>query len=337
MIFIKCFLISVLIVEGIFCSFTDFRSNKIPNAAILCGLICSLIGNALYFSIVGTEMLLSYLLNIGSAILLSVVMYVLHIWAGGDVKLFILLATLIPAEFIKQKTPLSIVTVYITAFSVAFIYLVIESIVLRIRKGKNSERIFINFSAKAVLSCMVSIMALQTILRFVFRNYYYIYLPFFLLLNVIFVLLFSKIKFLSKRVSIVICSVISGASLIFSIMNNQFKVDIKSIVVTLVVIMFRSLAEQFNYQEIDTVNVKKGMVLSYGTVLGFAGSRVKGLPQYTTEDIATRITQDEAESIIRWASSKKGKDKITVLRKIPFAGFISIGYFCYLVLGVFVW
>lgn len=337
MILIKSFLISVLIMEGILCSFTDCKTNKIPNVAILCGLVCSLIGNVLYFAISGTTLLLSFALNVASAGLLAFVMYALHIWAGGDVKLFVLLASLIPAEFLKQKTPLSIVTIYITAFSIAFIYLVAESIILKIKREKTAYKISFKFSIKAVLSCMVSIMALQAVLRLVFQTYYYIYLPFFLLLNVIFVLLFNKINFLSKNISIAICSVISVANIVFSIMNEQLKVDIKSIVVTLAVIVFRSLAEQFNYQEINTLDVKKGMILSYGTILDFTGSRVKGLPKFTTEDIATRISQDEADSIIRWANSKRGKDKIVILRKIPFAVFISIGFICYLVLGVFVW
>lgn len=337
MIFIKSFLISILIVEGLFCSFTDIRTSKIPNTAIICGIVCAAMGNVLYFTLSRSELILSFVLNVLSAVLISFTMYALHIWAGGDVKLFILLSALIPAEFLKQKAPLSIVTIYITVFSVAFIYLIIESVVLMIRKEKGIGRISLKFSAKSVLFCMVSIMAFQAVLRFVFQGYYYEYLSFFLLLNVIFVLVFSKIKFLSHKISIIVCSLISGASFIVSIVNNQYKVDIKSILVTLIVICFRTLAERFNYQEINTADVKKGMILSYGTVLGFANSRVKGLPEFTTEDIATRITQDEADSILRWASSKNGKDKITILRKIPFAAFISIGFIIYLVLGVFVW
>lgn len=337
MIFVKSFLISVLIVEGIFCSISDIRTNKIPNISIICGLLCSLIGNLVYFILSDSTYLLNFILNVISAAVISFVMYVLHIWAGGDVKLFVVMAMLVPAEFYSQKAPLSIVTIYITIFSVAFIYLVFESVVLMALKERGTGRISVKFSVKPIFSCMVSIMAFQALLQLVFKGYYYDYLPVFLLLNVIFVLAFNKMKFLNHILSIVVCSFISGANLILSIINNQYKLELKTIIVAAVVICFRTLAERFNYQEIDTLNVKKGMILSFSTVIGFANSRVKGLPQFTTEDIASRITQEEADSIKRWATSKNGEDKITILRKIPFAIFISIGFIFYLVLGVFVW
>ena len=337
MILVKSFLISVLIVEGIFCSISDIRINKIPNVSIVCGLICALIGNFIYFLVFDDTLIWNFIFNIFSAIIISFKMYALHIWAGGDVKLFVLMAMLVPAEFYKQKAPLSIVTIYITVFSVAFIYLIIESVILTLVREKAFDKLSVKFSAKPILSCMVSIMAFQVLLRLVFQGYYYDYLPVFLLLNVILVLSFNKIKFLNKNWSIILCSIISGANLIVSIATNQYKVELKTIVVAVVVICFRTLAERFNYQEIDAVDVKKGMILSIGTVIGFSNSRVKGLPKFTTEDISSRITQEEADSIKRWANSKNGKDKITVLRKIPFAIFISIGFIFYLILGVFVW
>lgn len=337
MLIIKSFLISVLIVEGLYCSITDIRTGKIPNSAILCGLLCALASNIVYFIISSSDLLVSFLLNIFFAAVLSFVMYGLHIWAGGDVKLFILFSMLLPAEFLKQKAPLSIVAIYIIAFSIAFIYLIIESAVLLIKKEKRTKSGYLKISAKSVFSCTVSIMTLQTILRLAFQKYYYEYISIFLLLNVIFVLVFNKIKFLNYKISIVVCTLISGISIVFSVSNGQYSADIKSILVMIIVICFRTIAERFNYREINTTDVKKGMILSYGTVIGFANSRVKGLPQFTTEDLSTRITQEEADSIVRWASSKNGKEKIIVLRKIPFAAFITIGFIIYLFLGVFVW
>lgn len=337
MIFLKSFLISILILEGVLCSYSDFKANRIPNTVIVCGIICAVVGNVLYFSFSDRELILNFLLNAFFSILISFSMYALHIWAGGDVKLFILLSVLIPAEFLKQKAPLSIVTIFITIFSIAFIYLVVESIILAAKKEKGMCRNSLGFSAKATLSCMASVIAFQTILRIAFRDYYYDYISFFLLLNVLFVLVFGKIKFLSHKLSIMTCFFISGISVIISIVNKQYGVDIMSVLITLLVIYFKALAERFNYKEINTVDVTKGMVLSYGTVLEFSNSRVKGLPTFTTEDIATRITQEEADSIVRWAASKGGKEKITVLRMMPFAVFITAGFMIYLFFGVFIW
>ena len=77
--------------------------------------------------------------------------------------------------------------------------------------------------------------------------------------------------------------------------------------------------------------------MAYSTVLQFSRSRVKGLPIITTEDMSSRITAEQADSIKRWGKSKNGKESIVILRKIPFAAFISLGYIIYLGLGVFVW
>ena len=76
------------------------------------------------------------------------------------------------------------------------------------------------------------------------------------------------------------------------------------------------------------------MVLSYTTVFKFTQSRVKGLPQTTSENMGSRITQEEADSIIRWADSKYGQETIVILRKIPFAIFITAGYLIYIVIGL---
>ena len=337
MLIVKSFLISVLIMEGLYCSVVDVRTGKIPNTAVLCGLLCALVGNIAYFIISNNGFLVEFMLNIFFAAILSFVMYGLRIWAGGDVKLFILFSMLLPVDFLKQKAPLSIVAIYIITFSFAFMYLIIESAVLLIKKEKRTKSGYLKISAKSVFPCTVSIMTLQTILRLVFQKYYYEYIALFLLLNVIFVLVFNKIKLLNHKISIVVCTLISGISIVFSVSNGQYSADIKSILVMIIVICFRTIAERFNYREINTTDVKKGMILSYGTVIGFANSRVKGLPQFTTEDLSTRITQEEADSIVRWASSKNGKDKIIILRKIPFAAFITSGFIIYLFLGVFVW
>lgn len=337
MILIKSFLISVFIIEGFVCSIKDIKMNKIPNQYILYGLICAVLGNILYFTFSGGEAIFSLLAHILFSLIIAFLMYALHIWAGGDVKLFVLFSMLIPVEFLKHKIPLSIITIFIITFSLAFFYLVVESLIFTLKKENKFLISRTKIPIKYILSCSLSIISLQFILRMAFEQLYFDYLPLFLFLNVIFVLIFDKLKFLQNYISIIICAIVSVTSVFFSVANGNFSVDIKSIIITIVVILFRMLAEKFNYQEIKTTDVKAGMILSYGSIISFMNSKVKGLPKSTTEDIASRITAEEAESIIRWASSKNGQETIVVMRKMPFAAFISLGFFIYLVLGVFVW
>ena len=97
-------------------------------------------------------------------------------------------------------------------------------------------------------------------------------------------------------------------------------------------VVFQIFIAEFNYQEIKTEDVRSGMILSMGTSMNFLRSRVKGLPGVSFEDMRSRITIDEADAIRRWGKSKNGSDKVVIVRKVPFALFISIGCMMYLLI-----
>ncbi len=40
-----------------------------------------------------------------------------------------------------------------------------------------------------------------------------------------------------------------------------------------------------------------------------------------SEDMAARLTDEEVDSIKRWARTKNGKDELIIVKKIPFAFF----------------
>jgi hypothetical protein len=92
--------------------------------------------------------------------------------------------------------------------------------------------------------------------------------------------------------------------------------------------------EKYNYQLIQTEQIRAGQILSVATIMSFSVSRVRGLPQGITEDLRSRITAAEAESVRRWESSKYGETHVVIVRKIPFAIFISIGTILFLIIEV---
>ena len=333
MIYIDSLLISFLIIIGAYCSLCDFKKGIIPNTVIIIGAIGTIIGNAIFFAIGGTALLPTFLLHIASAIIIAFLMYILKIWAGGDVKLFVLLSTLIPATLLKQYIPLPGIIIFVIVFALAFIYLIIQSVVFLIKK-EQSFKTTQTFSLVPFISCIVFIMAVQVVLSFALKSIYIKYIGVFLFLNIILVLLFGKMRFLHNTICIIICSVICIANIVYAIVYQRPVFDYRSLLIVLFVIVLRWFAERYNYQEIKTKDVKQGMVLSYATVLLFSQSRVKGLPQTTSENMGSRITKEEADSIVRWADSKNGKDTIVIVRKIPFAVFIAAGYLFYIVFGL---
>jgi len=154
------------------------------------------------------------------------------------------------------------------------------------------------------------------------------------MLNIFVLLFIRKYDYLFMKKKILFCFCLWGIYVLF----RGFRVDnvAWNSVFVIVLFMCRWFAEQYNYQEIKTDDVKEGMVLSYMTVSFFQKSKVKGLPVYTQESIKTRITAEETESIHRWKTSKYGKDTIVIVRKIPFAIFICIGLIVFLGIGAFI-
>lgn len=101
---------------------------------------------------------------------------------------------------------------------------------------------------------------------------------------------------------------------------------------TIFLMIIKMLISEFNYRAVRTDDVKKGMIPSALTTILFAQSRIKGLPQMSYEDMRSRITQEEAEAIKKWGRSKNGLDEIQIVKKVPFAIFISFGVLGHVVL-----
>ena len=73
-----------------------------------------------------------------------------------------------------------------------------------------------------------------------------------------------------------------------------------------------------------------------GSILLFAKSRVKGLPTFSTEDLKSRLSAEEVDSINRWSKTSSGQEAIVIVRKIPFALFIGVGTLLFAVWEVLV-
>ena len=106
--------------------------------------------------------------------------------------------------------------------------------------------------------------------------------------------------------------------------------------IVLLAMLMRILISEYNYEEVDTCNIKKGMILSVSDTMLFVNSKIKGLPMLSTEDLRSRLTDEEANSVVKWGKSKIGKKTVKIVRKTPFAIFISLGVIIFVALGVFI-
>lgn len=327
-------LITLLICMCIYVTVTDFKHGIIENKVLLIAGAIGLIANVVYYGFYGRPFLTAFLLNLGVMMAISIAFYALHIWAAGDSKLLMLTIFLIPARVYFQGNDVTAtVVIMIIIFSIAYLYIIGESVYLGIKEKNlfqiNRFKADIKLMIKQYIKCTCLVSLFGFIVRFIMPEFYDKNIELMMILNMIIILLSYNLKFFDKLIPLVCLSVATVVCYILT-SSGTFYIDFKIYLLVFVVFILRLFAEKYNYQTISTSKVEKGMVMAYSTIVYFIPSTIKGLPkEKTTEDIRSRITEEEAESIRRWKDSKYGQPEIVIVRKIPFAVFISIGAVLY--------
>lgn len=330
--------LALLLCLCVYFSVTDLRYNRISNKVVFPAFFIAAILDAIYYGRFERTYFQTFLINILLVAAVAVLLYWMHIWAAGDSKLLILVSLLIPAARMVPKNGfLYELMIPVYSFAAGFIFLIGDSIRC-LTKGniEISKSDFIgklkDYSVQYIINSiyMLTLVKAEDFVLGKFGLQLGIYQALF---NICILILICHFQFFRRRDVIALTAM---ASVLYSVgteiwMFNQ--VRIYYYLLTLAFMILQIIIGEFNYKTIPTENVKTGMVMSFGTTVIFARSRVKGLPGMSTEDMKSRITREEAEAIHRWKNSKYGKDSVTIVRKIPFAIFISIGAFLYIILG----
>ncbi len=332
---IEASMLALLIMTCIYATITDLKNGIIKNEAILTSLIFAIILNVIYYLFCAAEYFTAYCLNVIVMSFISIAFYMLHIWAAGDSKLLILTIALIPARiYYVGNSVTATAAIIIIVFSIAYIYTILESIHIGIKEKSlfaiSGIKADVVGMVKQYIQCTCIVTIFDSMFGFSLPSFYAQNIAFVMILNMIIVFLSYNIKFITKwwHFLILIALVLF---IDFRLRDASTNINLKLYILVGIVLILRIFAEKYNYKTIRTADVKKGMVMAYSTIMNFLPSKVKGLPTSTTEDIRTRITEEEAESIRRWENSKYGKSEIVIVRKIPFAIFISVGTISYVI------
>lgn len=180
--------------------------------------------------------------------------------------------------------------------------------------------------------CFIYLNALSRICSHFLGPIYYENMLAFMFVNIFLAFVIQR-KILFRKWYVLLIAVM--VNIVLYQKGGTIKDNIRIYAILLVVLLLRYLVSGYNYAEIETNQVKAGMILSVATVLEFQKSRVKGLPVATNEDMSTRLSEEEADAIRRWEQSKYGKEKIVIVRKIPFAIFITSGSVIFLLIRLF--
>lgn len=336
----------IAIILGIISSITDFKDKKILNKNIITAIIISTITYILFTRQIELDYIKNYFINLVISIIISFAFYYFKIWAAGDAKLFIAIVFMIPFEVYEVDKNNIFPAIYflIMIFSIAFIYVFFETIYLWIKDKEKLEKFKISkLEKKDILNFILQYFMGYFIILFINNITIKFFTDFrinngglMLLLNMLTLIFVYRIITQKNMIIKTIIIFLIANIIYYAIFGLEiYSINVKMILMVLLIILFRMVSEKYNYEEIKVEDLKPRMILSFGSVLNFYGSRVKGLPQSTTETTDSRLNEDEVNSIKRWSKTSKGKDTITIVRHMPFAPFMLAGEILFFILKLY--
>lgn len=331
----------ILLLLCLVASYTDIKQSTIPNRLVFVAGITGLVLNIIGWTFIDATGIRIQLINIGLVWLISILLYALQIWAGGDAKLMMAIALLFPCELyfngFYYSLP-SLIHILVFAFIISYCFLIVDSIYYAVKlkhvlSFAKLKTVIINVLQNWV-ACVAYIVlvdtSLLTFFPFLATSSWII-----IVVNICVVLIVSGIKVLVNRFAIIAVVFID---LVLKLVLNQpiaNRFMLMNFGITVLLIILRCFINEYDYKDINVSQLKKGMILSFGTSLLFIDSKVDGLPSQSTENLRSRLTEDEVTAVKKWSKTKAGSETISIVRKIPFAIFISVGTFLTLLLGVF--
>lgn len=330
--------LGILILLGILASYSDIKEGLIPNRMLMLFAAAGVCLDAFYIILVAQDILLLTIGNIFTSVLVAFLLYWTHAFAGGDLKLVATMSLLYPAGAYLTYG-ISDVTLFIAIFFALFwgyLYLLADTL-FSIGKGNtgiNKKYVlsYLTHYMKTYISAMsyISLFGMLTVII----NRYIIHIPSGIIWTGGFAIAWLCGRYPALRQKQLVGSALALDFILGWILKIfPFSKNPGTYIFTAILVLCQMAVRSNLYREIPTSEVKKGMILSTASSLYMQGSKVHGLPGISSEDLRDRITGEQAESIKKWGKTKKGLDKLIIVRKIPFAIFITFGFITYF----FIW
>lgn len=326
---IRNFIIALIIFLCCISSVTDISKGKVRNVFLI---IIGLPAVVLNFIYLFNEPILDIKLlaiSVVVPLLAATLLYVFKIWAGGDYKLFLILIFAIPYEIIcQQYNGLSAGILIIgISFSIGYVYLVFESLfgLIKHKTGNNNviKKSFKDFAKYIPLYFFIGI--LQKFIIAVFGMIGINLSDWAVLLIVIAgVLAVKRFRIFD---SIVVPCAISALYVVLAIFDMVQLFDIKLLILWALILMtylIRNFVNQFNYQSITYDELKPGMILSFETSCIIANFPDCGYDKISKENLESRLSKQDVNEIVRFYKNQEDVNKLLIIKKVPFAFFISI-------------
>lgn len=312
---------------------SDLFEGMVYNKTLLIYGVIAVALDIVYYGFFQREMVIPFLINSLVVSITALILFYTHCFAGGDCKLLMILVLLFPANCYMTYGNSLITMVFTIGFAVfyGYFYLLVSSLYLLIKKKNSMSMSYVRNSlfvfAKSFFCAMIYISGVNLIIRLIAMQGMNISVWIIRIICIGCSLLVGKKPIFRKKWMLSIGIVID---ILLSIMLKMipFSIHPENYILVIALLICQLTIRTSLYEEIPVEELKKGLILSMGTSMMMQSSRIRGLPGISSEDLRDRLTEVEAESVKRWAKCKK-IEKITTVRKIPFAAFIACGFISY--------
>lgn len=325
-------LYSVSLTVAIYSSYTDIKNHIVSNKVLSGALLISVPFLFVYYLYCNRMMIGKYAVNVLACIIISLLLYHLKIWGGGDSKLFILIPICIPARlYYFNYNTFPLIELPIFVFSFGYIYILIESIILCIKRKHISlpSKADVFLFLRSYLFLSIYMILFSETVRRVIPSFFYSNALLFWLICSLFAIFISEYSFFNNKYIFLVALILD---VFFKARSIHFSVY--PYLIILFLYFMKVMISIYNYKTVSIDEIRVGDVLSAGSVLLFQNSRIHNLPDDTSENLSARLSDDNIKAIGKWSKTHKQVSKLTLVSKIPFVVFILLGYVYFIVIEV---
>lgn len=340
MVWIEYLMLILMIGVGAYAAVYDLRYGIIPNKMVFPFIAIAAILDVAYFWMTYGENAWAFAAN---AIIIAVMLFCLYAtkcFAGGDVKLGLVLTLLYPpsCSVIYGNSQITLFFAVCIGIFLGYCYLMVSAIYeIIVGKAKLSAEYVRRYLSSFAISYAVAFIyiALINLLVTLLSSVFFPIPQWIAFLLCFLVAWFSRRAKWMRNKILIIAIVVIDVGISFWLKMVPFSVQPSTYIYAAVIILCQMTITASLYKQIPTDKVEKGMILSTASTVQMQSSRVRGLPGISHEDLRDRLSDEQAASVQRWGKTSKGSPVVTIMRKVPFAVFLVLGYLIYYLMWSF--
>lgn len=320
---------------GIYATISDCVTGIIKNKVVLGCVVYAILLNIIYFGFFANDIIVDYALNNAIIWCIILALYFSDTWAGGDCKMSIAIAMLYPARcyFVLNGQITTLLMIIIFAFIFGYVYLAIDAVIcLLTRRIVLTKKYVMNSLFRfftSYFTALVYITGLSLLLQTVLPPQYTLNpVLVFAVYMCIAWLVSAKAVFQNKYI-------LGGVAIIDVIICSIYRIiplstDYRIYLIMIILLLLQIIIRLRNYQTLPASKIQPKMILSTASSLLLAQAKPRCIKELSKENLGSRLTIEQAEAIRNWG--RQNGMNLTIVRKIPFAGFIFLGSIVYFII-----